>query len=244
MSETDVGKRLRAAREQRGWSRETLAHHAGVSWAAISQIESGRRRDVRLATLAALAQALNISIDHLAGGRARQGLKHSALFYDSAASFASAAASFLSAGLRRGEALFAVTSRRNLKSLKEALGSDASQVRFEDSSAWYSDPPATLASYSAFVDDRVEAGFERVRIVGEPVWTDLSSADRARWMRYESLINLVFETRPLSLMCPYNTRALSPGILKGAGETHPGLVEEGRDKASRSFKDPAEFIVG
>ena len=56
---------LRAARARAGWSRETLAHHSGVSWSAIAQIESGRRRDVRLSSLSALADALGVSVDEL-----------------------------------------------------------------------------------------------------------------------------------------------------------------------------------
>ncbi|MGD0195929.1 MAG: helix-turn-helix transcriptional regulator, partial [Candidatus Dormibacteria bacterium] len=56
---------LQSARERRGWSRETLAHRSGLSWAAIAQIESGRRREVRASTLLALSSALGVSVDYL-----------------------------------------------------------------------------------------------------------------------------------------------------------------------------------
>jgi transcriptional regulator with XRE-family HTH domain len=65
----DIGTALRAARAQRGWTRDQLADRAGVSVAAIAQIESGRRRDVRLSTLTALATALDVSLDELVTGR-------------------------------------------------------------------------------------------------------------------------------------------------------------------------------
>src|SRR5437763_2381300 len=76
-----IATRLRDARRQRGWSRETLAHHSGISWAAIAQIESGRRPDPRVSSVARLAAALDISIDELVRGKPaeRHELQHSAL---------------------------------------------------------------------------------------------------------------------------------------------------------------------
>src|SRR5438034_4762369 len=62
-----IGHSLRAARARAGWTREALAYHSGVSWSAIAQIESGRRKDVRLSSLSALAEALGVSVDHLIG---------------------------------------------------------------------------------------------------------------------------------------------------------------------------------
>jgi DNA-binding XRE family transcriptional regulator len=65
--EPSIAAALRRTREQRGWSREELALHSGVSYGAIAQIESGRRVDVRLKSLVALADALGVSLDELAG---------------------------------------------------------------------------------------------------------------------------------------------------------------------------------
>ena len=60
---------VRSARERVGWSREALAYHSGLSGAAIAQIESGRRREVRVTTLLALSRALEVSVDYLVGSR-------------------------------------------------------------------------------------------------------------------------------------------------------------------------------
>src|ERR1700704_6388131 len=81
-----VGRSLRSARERAGWSRETLAHHSGLSWAAIAQIESGRRQEVRLGSLVALADALGVSADYLVGSGATISpklLEHRVLIYGS-----------------------------------------------------------------------------------------------------------------------------------------------------------------
>jgi len=60
-----VAAAVRAARLRRGWSRETLAHESGLSFAAITQIETGRRTELRVSSLVALADALGVSVDYL-----------------------------------------------------------------------------------------------------------------------------------------------------------------------------------
>src|SRR3977135_4205548 len=83
---SEIGTSLRAARERVGMTREALAYHSGVSWAAIAQIESGRRKDVRLSSLTALADALGVSVDYLLGKTATftpQLFEHRVLTYGS-----------------------------------------------------------------------------------------------------------------------------------------------------------------
>ncbi len=112
MAPSRIGDSLRAARMRLGWSRETLAHHSGVSWSAIAQIESGRRKDVRLSSLSALADALGVSVDHLIGtaaATAPQPFDHRLLTYGSDEDFLAAAIPFLAEGMERSESLLAVT---------------------------------------------------------------------------------------------------------------------------------------
>ena len=92
-----IGSRVRAARHRRGWSREALAFHAGISWSAISQLEAGRRRNLRPSTLAALAGALNVTVDYLVTGCAvsSEMLEHRALVYETEDEFLAAAVPFL-----------------------------------------------------------------------------------------------------------------------------------------------------
>src|SRR5688572_21886214 len=108
-----IGNTLKAARGRLGWSRETLAHHSGVSWSAITQIESGRRRDVRSSSLAALADALGVSVDYLIGTVAAttpQPFDHRLLIYRSDEDFLEAAIPFLSEGMEESsQYLLAVT---------------------------------------------------------------------------------------------------------------------------------------
>ena len=106
-----LGARLRAARQRLGWSREALAFHSGVSWSAIAQVESGRRKHVRPGTLSQLSKALGVSIDYLvdAAPTSPGMLGHRALLYDTDEAFVDTAGPFLSEGIERSEALLAIT---------------------------------------------------------------------------------------------------------------------------------------
>lgn len=120
-TEIDSGMcdRLRAARERLGWSREELAVHSGVSWSAITQAESGRRRHLRPQTLSRLSGALGLSMDYLVnGGPSPPMLTHQALLYDDEEDFAEGAVRFLLEGLERSEPALALTERRKLTLLR------------------------------------------------------------------------------------------------------------------------------
>lgn len=59
-----VGARVSRLRQAQGWTQEDLAFEAGLSQAAISLIEIGRR-GIHAATLYALAETLGVSADDL-----------------------------------------------------------------------------------------------------------------------------------------------------------------------------------
>src|SRR5579862_2143438 len=106
MASSQIGRSLRSARERAGWSREALAYHSGLSWAAITQIESGRRQEVRASSLLALAGALLVSVDYLVGGEATvfpRLLKHEGLIYGSDDEYMSATVPFIAEGIERSD---------------------------------------------------------------------------------------------------------------------------------------------
>src|SRR3979490_1905223 len=99
-----IGEAVRSARERAGWSREALAYHSGLSWAAIAQIESGRRQEVRLGSLVALADALDAPVDYLGGSKAILSPKlfqHDAVIYDSDDEYIASTVPFLVEGITR-----------------------------------------------------------------------------------------------------------------------------------------------
>jgi transcriptional regulator with XRE-family HTH domain len=68
----DLAKRVAAARLRSGLTQAQLAEASGVTDETISRIERGRYEPA-VSTLFRLAEALDISLDRLAGERAREG---------------------------------------------------------------------------------------------------------------------------------------------------------------------------
>jgi transcriptional regulator with XRE-family HTH domain len=241
-----IGARLRAARERRGWSREALAFHADLSWSAIAQIESGRRKNVRPQTLAALAEALGVTIDYLVHGVSPKSamLEHRVLLYETDQEFVNAVVPFLREGIERSEALLVVTANTRIDLLREQLDSDAERVEFLDREGWYTDPAPALRDLEEFVSSRLRAGAPWVRFVGDPDWGGDSDIAADLWTRYESLVNLVFANAPASLFCAYDTRSLAPEIVRQARLTHPHTVEANGLASNPDYADPGGFVLG
>ncbi len=74
---TDVGRRLRSARDARGLKLHELARLSGVSAPALSLIETGKR-DPRLTTLHKIAAALRLPLRGLLENAAAPSRKDSA----------------------------------------------------------------------------------------------------------------------------------------------------------------------
>jgi len=239
---TGIGPRLRAARESKGWTREALAYHSGVSWAAIAQIESGRRSDVHLKTLAALSSALGVSADHLLGQqRAEPSLDHQALVYRTMDQFLRSTVPFLVEGAKRGDGLVAATAKDKIKLLRKELGSSGRDVTFLASDGWYRDPYTTLEGFRSALDEKTAAGHGWVRVIGEPVWLGRSPEDLARWVRYEALVNLALADARATIVCPYDASALPPAIVRAARRTHPKV--HGEDDRNSKYRDSAELLL-
>ena len=106
-----------------------------MSWSAIAQIELGRRRDVRLSSLAALADALSVTVDYLigkGGAGASPLLWHSLLTYEFDDEFQAATTPFLAKGVKRSEPVLAVTTPSHIELLRESLDDMAADVEFAD----------------------------------------------------------------------------------------------------------------
>ena len=227
--------RIRAARERLGWSRETLAFHSNVSWSAIAQAESGRRRNLRPGTLDALATALGLTIDYLVRGvpPGEVMFEHKALVYGAETDLVETAGPFLAAAVERSEAALAVTTVENTDLLRDYLGAAAASVEFVDSLTWYRTPAGALDAYRTFAESKVEEGAPWVRIVGEPIWSGRGEDEVRLWTRYEALLNLVFSRSPVALLCAYDRRTASEDVLEQARMTHPGP----------DYADPALFLL-
>lgn len=245
MEPSRIGESLRAARARAGWSREALAYHSGVSWSAIAQIESGRRKDVRLSTLSALATALGVSVDHLIGTGAvtPQPFEHRVLTYASDDEFAAGASPFLSEGLAASQCLLAVTTEAKTEVLRESLADGSDNVEFVDWTDWYRSPQGAMKRYGAFLKQKTQAGATWIRVVAEAAWEGDTDAEIAAWTRYESLVNLAFAASPATIICTYDERSFPPEIIADARRTHPAIVHGDSSTASATYRAPEDFLV-
>jgi transcriptional regulator with XRE-family HTH domain len=245
MSST-IGASLRAARARLGWSRETLAHHSGVSWSAIAQIESGRRKDVRSSTLSALAEALGVSVDYLIGSAtatAPKLLEHRLLTYGSDEEYLAAAIPFLAEGMERSERLLAVATEDQIDLLRDSLADGADGVEFADSTEWYRSPDTAMGSYRSFVDQKLEEGASWIRIVAEIAPSSRSDAAFSAWTRYESFVNVAFASAPTSFLCSYDDRWWPETVVADARRTHPELAQGADSTANPEYRGPEGFLI-
>jgi transcriptional regulator with XRE-family HTH domain len=243
VEESGIGTRLRAARERSGWTREALAVRSGLSWSAIAQVESGRRKNVRPQTLAALAEALGVTIDYFVHGVPSNSvmLNHQALLYETDQEFVDTVVPFLREGIECSDAVLIVTANARIELVREHLGSE---VEFVDSEGWLTSPSAALQGFVTFVSERVHAGAPWVRIVGEPIWAGRSDSEVALWTRFEALFNLVFAASPMTVICPYDTRSVPAEVARQAGCTHPHTIGPKGIARSPDYADPGGFVLG
>ena len=245
MQPSHVGSSLKAARLRLGWSREALAYHSGVSWSAIAQIETGRRKDLRLSSLAALAEALEVSVDYLIGPSRTTPdlLQHRLLSYASEDEFLTGAVPYLVAGVERAHSVLVVTTREVTDSVRDTLVDHREQIEFSDWADWYRSPQEALRRDGAFVSEKYKAGAAWITVVAEAGWSDQSEVEVAAWTRCESLVNLTFASSPATLVCTYDERRHSPDAIAESHQTHPEVVHGDVAVTSEAYRTPADFLL-
>ncbi|MEA2461915.1 MAG: hypothetical protein QOH90_2092 [Actinomycetota bacterium] len=242
---SSIGDRVKAARGRLAWSKEALAYHSGLSWSAIEQIESGRRRNTRPDTLSALSKALGVTIDYLVNGEAALPMFiHQLHTYEDDDGFIDAASPFLSDGIERSEALLAITTKEKFGMLKDQLGRSSSQVEFVAADAWYGSPVSAMNAYRKFLDNKLSMGAPWARIIGDPGWPGRSKTEIRAWNQYESLVNLAFGPSPVTILCMYDERSVHPEIVENARLTHPQIIEGSKAADNKEYQDPGEFFFG
>ena len=170
------------------------------------------------------------------------GFSHRALLYASPDELVSAAGPYVGAGVEAGDSVIAVTTRANIRTLREELGDLAEGVRFESSEDWYSRSPwRTLRLYKRWLSGTREGA--HVRVLGEQMWLARSDAERREWQRYEALANVTFRSPRTQVVCTYDARELPDSIYEHVYDTHPEVLRGEHLAASETFTDPAAFAT-
>lgn len=165
-------------------------------------------------------------------------LEHRAFLYGGTDDFLSVTVPYLEGGLERDQVVVAVAREPNLTALRDVLAPHGDAILYFDAAGFYQHPVRTLRDYQTLVKDNAP---RTVRALAEPVWDGWDERQTLEWIRYESLINVVFGDSGASALCPYDTETLPPRILNEARRTHPLLLTEGSGGASEEYIDPVAF---
>ena len=162
-------------------------------------------------------------------------LEHRAFLYRGVDDFLAVTVPFLESGLERDEAVIAVAREPNLTALRDTLAPRGASIQYFDSAGFYQHPVRTLRDYQTVVR---QSAPRSVCALAEPVWDGLDERETQEWVRYESLINVVFQDASARSLCPYDTSSLPPGILAEARRTHPVVLTDGVGEPSEQYLDP------
>jgi two-component system, NarL family, nitrate/nitrite response regulator NarL len=181
--------------------------------------------------------------DFLADRNHGHGCRHEALVYSSADELVAATVPFLRQGLADGDDVLVVLREAGRAVLREALDEDADQIEFADALAWYRSPEHAFQAYRSYLDDRLEHGAHRVRVVAEVVWPESSATvEVARWKRYEAGISAAMASVPVSFICAYDTRELPAEIIRDAQQTHPIVRTAAGARTNARYAEPGTFV--
>jgi anti-sigma regulatory factor (Ser/Thr protein kinase) len=96
-------------------------------------------------------------------------------------------------------------------------------------------PARIIPAVRTFVD--AHPG-RRIRYVGEPAWPARSADELRETARHEALVNPAFCDAQVTILCPYDVRALAPSVIADARRLHPVLLRRGEQQASPEYPGP------
>ncbi|MGH3923154.1 MAG: anti-sigma factor RsbA family regulatory protein, partial [Pseudonocardiaceae bacterium] len=164
---------------------------------------------------------------------------HPALFYRGAEEYLEGTVSFIRTGLAAGEPVAVAVPGPNLRLIVAELGVDADRVLLLDMTQVGRNPGRIIPGVLRAFADAHPTG--RVRIIGEPIWPGRTALEYPACAQHEALINLAFEGRPVTILCPYDAEHLHLQALADAEATHPLLIDAGGTR--KSVRYAAERIV-
>jgi len=85
---------------------------------------------------------------------------------------------------------------------------------------------------------------KRLYCLWEPAWPGRSDAELREIARHETLCNLAFRGKPMTVMCLYDTDALNDDAVGYAAYTHPAIATAGQKRAGQKRRNPAYLGAG
>lgn len=161
---------------------------------------------------------------------ARDRFRHEALFYAGDDEFVARTVPFIREGVHNREPVLVVVSAAKIAMLRWELGRDADGVTFGDMAEVGKNPSRIIPVWRRFEANRPPG--LGARGIGEPITPSRSADELVECRRHEALLNVAFDcTYDWSLVCPYDTAALSPEVVAEALTTHPIVYDRGGSPA-------------
>lgn len=89
----------------------------------------------------------------------------------------------------------------------------------------------------------LDAGFVGLRVSGEMDWALAGESDRLReLLRYESQVNAVLDTHPVTAICQYDAHRFDGALLHRVLEVHPYMVVRDHVVRNPYYIKPTEFL--
>ena len=162
-------------------------------------------------------------------------LEHRAFVHTGTDDYLSVAVPFLKAGLEAGQAVVAVAPEPHLTALRDTLADHGDAITYRDSATFYRHPVHTLRDYQEIVKGSAPRS---VCALAEPVWDGWDERQTREWIRYESLINVVFGGTDARALCPYDETSLPAEVIRQACRTHPLVLRDGRSWHNAQYVKP------
>jgi anti-sigma regulatory factor (Ser/Thr protein kinase) len=162
--------------------------------------------------------------------------RHEALLYAGEDDLVARLDPFVREGLAAGEAVMVAVSDRKIRRLREALGPAAGEVTFADIGEIGGNPGRIIHAWHEFAEPHLRAK-RPVRGVGEPISASRSADELVECQRHEELLNVAFGSGPgWTLVCPYDTATLAPGVIAECWCSHPHVRENGVAAVSSKYR--------
>lgn len=166
------------------------------------------------------------------------GFEHTAFFYDDDARFVDGVVAHVREGLATDDAVVIALPAETLTPIRDALGGDARAVVLQDVRRLGPNPARLVPALHRFVDEHPG---RRVRAVGGGMWADRPADECAAYVQHDALTNLAFADRPVTMLCPYDSRALDQDTAADVRAAHPLVVEGGGPVPNATYGDPAKL---
>lgn len=103
-------------------------------------------------------------------------------------------------------------------------------------------PERMLATLREFYDQSVAQGYSHCRVSGEMGWALKNLPGSDRIMEYESLVNVVVTTHPVTAVCQYDANRFDGATILKCLEVHPYMIVHGQVVYNPYYITPEEFL--